>query len=183
MRGGRRMQPRPNDRGWGRAKRPVINVSWDDIMGEYLPWLRGKTGKQYRLPTEAELEYAGRAGTPTKFAWGDEIGKSRANCEGCGSRWDNKQTAPIGSFEPNAFGLHDTHGNVWEWVADCYNGNYAGAPSDGKAASDALCPRRVIRGGSWIAHTRFLHSAYRGTNGGDHRSYTIGFRVPRTLAP
>jgi formylglycine-generating enzyme required for sulfatase activity len=157
-----------------------MSVSWDDVTKEYMPWLSRKTAKTYRLLTEAEWEYAARAGSGAKYTWGDDIGKKLANCDGCGSQWDYKQTAPVGSFQANAFGLHDMHGNVMEWVADCYK-DYANAPADGKAASDALCPRRVVRGGSWIAHTRFLHSAYRGTNGGDHRSYIIGFRVARTL--
>ena len=91
---------KPDDEGWGRGKRPVINVSWDDITKEYLPWLSRKTGKTYRLLTEAEWEYAARAGSRAKYAWGDEIGKNSANCDGCGSHWDNKQTAPVGSFQP-----------------------------------------------------------------------------------
>ena len=109
---------KPDDRSWGRGSRPVMNVSWDDITKDYLPWLSRKTDKSYRLLTEAEWEYAARAGSRGKYTWGDEIGKNRANCDGCGSHWD-KQTAPVGSFQANAFGLHDMHGNVWEWVADC----------------------------------------------------------------
>ena len=110
----------PYDRGWGRGNRPVINVNWDDIQG-YIDWLNAKTGVTFRLPTEAEWEYAARAGSTTQYSWGNSIGSNRANCDGCGSRWDNKQTAPVGSFSPNAWGLYDMHGNVWEWVEDCWN--------------------------------------------------------------
>jgi formylglycine-generating enzyme required for sulfatase activity len=113
----------------------VINVSWDQITNEYLPWLGVKTGKAYRLLTEAEWEYASPAGSRTKYPWSDEIGSSRANCDGCGSEWDSKQTAPVGSFQPNAFGLYDMHGNVWEQVADYYKDNYVGASFDGSAVS------------------------------------------------
>ena len=120
------------DEGWGRGARPVIRVSWNDAQ-DYVEWLSAQTGAEYRLPSEAEWEYAGRAGSTTTFSWGDELGANRANCYGdrCGDRWE--YTAPVGSFRPNAFGLYDMHGNVWEWVADCWNGTYAGAPSDGAA--------------------------------------------------
>ena len=138
----------PYDAGWGRGNRPVINVSWDDIQ-LFIDWLNDKTGGNYRLPTEAEWEYAVRAGSTTEYSWGNSIGSNRANCDGCGSRWDNRQTAPVGSFSANAWGLHDLHGNVWEWVQDCWNKNYKGAPTDGRAWTSGDCGRRVIRGGSW----------------------------------
>src|SRR5262245_65771901 len=99
---------------------PVIEASWDDISREYLPWLSRKAGKAYHLLTEAEWEYTARAGIRTKYSWGEALVQNSANCDHCGSRWDKKQTAPVGSFQPNAFGLHDMHGNVWEWVRDCY---------------------------------------------------------------
>ena len=141
---------RPEDEGWGRGRRPVINVNWDDAKA-YVRWLNRKTGKQYRLPSEAEWEYAARAGTTTRYNWGDDIGRNRANCNGCGSRWDRKQTAPVGSFRANVFGLHDVHGNVWEWVEDCLNYNYAGAPADGSPWTDGDCTlAAVLRGGSWF---------------------------------
>ncbi len=111
-----------SDSGWGRGNRPVINVTWDDAK-KYVAWLSKLTGKSYRLLTEAEWEYAARAGSTTAFSWGDDIGMGNANCDGCGSQWDRKQTAPVGSFAANAFGLHDMHGNVWEWVEDCWNDN------------------------------------------------------------
>src|SRR5690606_24148227 len=99
----------------------------------YLSWLSRKTGHEYRLLTEAEWEYAARAQSQTDFAWGNEIGVGTANCDGCGSTWDNQQTAPVGSFRPNAFGLHDMHGNVSEWVEDCWFEDYENLPADGKA--------------------------------------------------
>ncbi|MEZ6030154.1 MAG: SUMF1/EgtB/PvdO family nonheme iron enzyme [Hyphomonadaceae bacterium] len=121
---------RPSDAGWGRDKRPVINVSWYDAKA-YTDWLSAKTGKPYRLPSEAEWEFAARAGTSTLFWWGNEVGQGHANCPGCGSQWDGTQTAPVGSFSPNAFGLYDTAGNALEWVEDCGSDNYNETPTDG----------------------------------------------------
>jgi formylglycine-generating enzyme required for sulfatase activity len=123
---------RPIDYGWGRDRQPVISVSWNDAKA-YVAWLSKMTGKDYRLPTEAEWEYAARAGTTTAYYWGDEIGENNTNCNGCGSELGGKQTAPVGSFAPNAFGLYDMFGNVWDWVEDCYHNNYQGAPTDGSA--------------------------------------------------
>ena len=134
------------DGGWGRGRHPVIKVSWRDAVA-YVEWLSARTGKRYRLPSEAEWEYAVRAGTETAYSWGNEIGRNRANCDGCGSQWDNEQTAPVGSFSANAWGLHDMHGNVWEWVQDCWNDSYQGAPTDGSAWESGDCSRRVMRGG------------------------------------
>jgi formylglycine-generating enzyme required for sulfatase activity len=173
----------PDDRGWGKGSRPVINVSWDDAK-EYVAWLSGKTGKPYRLLTEAEWEYAARAGTATTYSWGDEIGKGNANCDGCGSQWDNKQTAPVGSFKPNVFGLYDMHGNAWEWVEDCWRNSYQGAPLDGSAWAIA-CPdeRRVVRGGSWGYDPRSLRAAFRFRYTPVNRDNYIGFRLARTLNP
>ena len=119
---------RADDEGWGRGRCPVINVTWDDAVA-YTQWLSQQTGERYRLPSEAEWEYAARAGTSTAYSWGNEIGRNRANCYGCGSRWDGRQTAPVGSLSPNGWGLHDMHGNVWEWVQDCWNESYRGAPT------------------------------------------------------
>ncbi len=152
-----------NDQGWGRGRRPAINVSLVDAQ-EYIEWLSKLTGKRYRLPTEAEWEYAARAGTNTIYWWGNEIGKNRANCNGCGSEWDGKQTAPVGSFLPNNFGLYDTVGNVSEWVEDCWHKNYEGAPNDGSAwleAGGANCSWGVIRGGSWHKAPAILRASYR----------------------
>ena len=172
----------PSDRGWGRGRRPVINVSWDDAK-RYAQWLSRKTRKAYRLPSEAEWEYAARAGTATAYSWGDQIGVNRANCRGCGSQWDGSKTAPVGSFRANAWGLHDMHGNVWEWTEDCWNGSYRGAPSDGSAWLRGNCDQRVLRGGSWSGGPSDLGAAdrYGITTGG--RSGSFGFRVARTLTP
>jgi formylglycine-generating enzyme required for sulfatase activity len=171
---------RPPDRGWGRGRLPVINVSWDDVRS-YVAWLSKKTGKTYRLLSEAEREYVTRAGTTTAYWWGDEIGKGNANCNGCGSQWDNKQTAPVGSFAANAFGLYDMHGNVGEWTQDCWQDNYNGAPADGSARTSGDCSRRGVRGGSWYVAPVYLRSAYRGKTTTNDRNGTLGFRVSRTL--
>ncbi len=170
----------PDDRGWGRGKRPVMDIAWQDTR-QYLVWLSRKTGKAYRLPSEAEWEYAARGGTSTAYPWGDEIGTGRANCDGCGSQWDQRQTAPSGSFKANAFGLHDMHGNVWEWTDDCWNGSYAGAPSDGRPWLKGDCSRRVLRGGSWILKPRTLRSADRFRFNAATRDADMGFRVVRAV--
>ena len=171
----------PEDQGWGRGLQPVINLSWDDATKDFLPWLSRKTGKVYRLLTEAEWEYAARGGSSRKYAWGDEVGRNHANCGGCGSQWDNKQTAPVGSFEANAFGLQDMHGNVWEWVQDCYRDSYADAPSDGRSTSETPGCSRVLRGGSWYFYPGDLRAAYRFRDPSIYRGFNLGFRVARTL--
>ena len=172
---------RPNDRGWGRGGRPVINVSWEDAQA-YAAWLSDETGEDYRLPSESEWEYAARAGSATRYSWGQDIGRNRANCNGCGSRWDNDGTSPVGSFAGNGWGLHDMHGNVWEWVEDCWHENYAGAPRDGSAwTSGGSCGRRVLRGGSWVVDPVYLRSAYRLWFDAGARLDGVGFRVSRTL--
>jgi len=173
---------KPRDQGWGRGRQPVINVSWDDST-TYAAWLSGKTGKAYRLLTEAEWEYAARAGSTTVYYWGDEIGKGNANCDGCGSKWDNEQTSPVGSFAANAFNLYDMAGNVWQWVQDCYHDGYDGALTNGLAWTSGDCSRRVIRGGSWISKPQLLRSAGRFWNHADSRGNLLGFRVARTLMP
>ena len=171
----------PGDSGWGRGTRPVIEMSWEDAQ-EYVRWLSRETGKRYRLMSESEWEYVARAGTETRYHWGDAAGRNRANCKGCGSRWDNRQTSPVGSFSANAFGLHDVHGNVWEWVEDCWHGDYAGAPPDGSArTSGGDCSRRVLRGGSWMFNPGDVRSAYRFGLAAGGRSFFLGFRVARTL--
>jgi formylglycine-generating enzyme required for sulfatase activity len=139
------------------------------------------TGQPYRLLTEAEWEYAARAGTTTAYYWGDDIGKGNANCNGCGSQWDAKQTSPVGSFAANQFGLYDMAGNVFQWVQDCYHRNYDGAPTDGSAWTSGDCGRRVVRDGSWIVNPRSLRSAFRGWYTSVGRSNGLGFRVGRTL--
>ena len=166
----------PDDRGWGRGNRPVIRVSWDEIQ-LFIAWLNARTGGNYRLPTEAEWEYAARAGSTTIYSWGNSIGSNRANCDGCGSRWDDDRTAPVGSFSANAWGLHDLHGNVWEWVQDCDNDSYVGAPTDGSAWTSGDCGGRVNRGGSWFHYPHYLRSAYRSTGSRSDRYGTLGFRL------
>ena len=171
---------RPGDYGWGRGTRPVINVSWEDVQG-YVAWLSRETGEEYRLPSEAEWEYAARAGTETRYSWGDEIGSNRASCTGCGSRWDGERTAPVGSLPPNAWGLYDMHGNVQEWTEDCWNDSYRGAPSDGSAWLSGNCGFRVLRGGGFYDLSVFLRSANRYWTGTGFGFSNVGFRVARTM--
>lgn len=182
----------PPDHAWGRGRQPAIYVSWDDAQ-EYVAWLTKLTGRQYRLLTEAEYEYGARAGKQTAYPWGDQLGTNNANCAGCGSKWDGKQPAPVGSFHPNGFGLYDMVGNVSEWVEDCYLGDYSGAPVEGHAdyhppptdgsAWDDCGPRpsRDIRGGSWNTSYRNLRSAHRFATVPDYRVSDLGFRVARTV--
>lgn len=178
---------KPRDTGWGRGRRPAINVSWDDVTKEYLPWLSKKTSLTYRLLTEAEWEYAARAGTMTSFSIGATITTEQANFDGTniygGSAKGEyrQQTLEVGSFQANAFGLLDVHGNVWEWVQDCYFDTYDTAPSDGAAVSEVPGCSRVMRGGSWIDAPRVLRSAYRGHVPSGTRFIYRGFRVARTL--
>lgn len=159
----------PIDYGWGRNRRPVIHVSWNDAKA-YVAWLSKMTGREYRLLTEAEWEYAARAGTTTAYYWGDEIGKNNTNCNGCGSQWGGRKTAPVGSFAPNAFGLYDMFGNVWEWVEDCFHNNYEGAPTDGSAWGGiapvgSFAPPRLydMFGNVWEWAEDYFHHNYEGT--------------------
>ncbi len=173
----------PSDNGWGRGRRPVIFVSWEDANA-YVVWLSKITGKTYRLLSEAEYEYAERAGTTTTYPWGDDIklkGQAMANCDACGSDWDNKQTAPVGSFAPNGFGLYDMAGNVDEWTQDCWNDSYYGAPTDGSAWTTGDCSNRVLRGGTWYSDPDLLESDVRSKYEVDLRFAVVGFRVARTL--
>ena len=169
------------DRGWGRGDGPVIGVPWE-LAKAYVSWLSNRTGASYRLPSESEWEYAGRAGTQTAYWWAEDIGENQANCKDCGDQWD--VTAPVGSFAANPWGLHDVHGNVWEWTQDCWNDGYEGAPEDGNPWESGECNRRVIRSGSafwehwWLrVHIRTSASAVlgHGTSG------DLGFRVARKL--
>jgi formylglycine-generating enzyme required for sulfatase activity len=149
-------------------------------------WLSWFTGRSYRLLSEAEYEYAARAGAETKYPWGDHVnlgGKPMANCGGCGGEWGGKQTAPVGSFPANAFGLHDMVGNVWEWTEDCWHGNYDGAPADGLPWTKGDECNRVVRGGSWLRDPDFLRSASRGRAQTGGRDLDLGFRVARTPTP
>ena len=173
-----------NPGGSGRGRRPVNYVSWDDAK-TYVAWLAKMTGKPYRLLSEAEYEYAIRAGTQTAYPWGNNIGKNNANCVSCGSQWDNKETAPVGSFAANGFGLYDMVGNVWEWTADCYHGyhnGYNGAPADGSPwTGGGDCTKPNLRGGSYAGFPEDVRSAKRVGFNADDRADNIGFRVGRTL--
>ena len=165
----------PGDEGWGRGRRPVINVSWEDAQA-YLRWLSSETGHDYRLPSEAEWEYVARAGTTTPYHSGEALSCEQANYLACG----HGGTVPVGQYAPNAFGLHDAHGNASEWVQDCWNENYAGAPSDGSAWMSGHCSGRVLRGSSWYFKLRHLRSANRGATTVAKRSSKVGFRVARS---
>jgi formylglycine-generating enzyme required for sulfatase activity len=167
---------------WGRGRQPVINVTWEDAQA-YAAWLSSVTGQPYRLLTEAEYEYAARAGAQTAYPWGPSIGVGNAQCGECGPSTGADGVAAVGSFQLNKFGLGDMIGNVYEWVEDCFHANYNGAPSDGSAWSSAGCPRRVVRGGSWLSKALEVRSAARDwTNVGDRRD-DLGFRVARSLRP
>jgi formylglycine-generating enzyme required for sulfatase activity len=177
---------RPDDQHWGRGRRPVIDISWEKAEA-YANWLSRKTGKPYRLLSEAEWEYAARAGTTTAYSTGTTLSPSAANFDGSEdgsgpSAVNRKKTVPVGSFPANGFGLHDMHGNVTEWVEDCWHDNYsAAAPADGSAWLEGNCDGRVMRGGSWEDSQTELRSAARLGEFKDQSSYADGFRVARSF--
>jgi formylglycine-generating enzyme required for sulfatase activity len=179
---------RPHDEGWGRANRPVINVNWADA-NTYAEWLSRKTGKVYRLLSEAEWEYVARAGTTTPFWWGPSITTELANHNGNltygrGLRGEYRgRTVPVDTFEPNPWGLFNVHGNVQEWTADCWNPSNQGNPGDGSARSTGDCRERVIRGGSWYVAPQYLRAAFRIWVNSNSQYNTLGFRMARTLNP
>ena len=161
-----------------------MNVSWSRAQS-YVAWLAKKTGKPYRLLTEAEWEYAARAGAASAYATGATIDEKQARFSNTASH-DAKQTVPVGSFDPNAFGLYDMHGNVWEWVEDCWHGNYEHAPAEGSAwlqEDGGMCDYRIYRGGSWYNNAEILRAANRTGSSPELSIINIGFRVARTLAP
>jgi formylglycine-generating enzyme required for sulfatase activity len=171
----------PDDSGWGRGKRPAINVSWNDAEA-YCLWLSEQTARPYRLPSEAEWEYACRAGTATLFHGGDHLSYNEANFNATKSFYLSEpapeQTTPVGSFRPNAFGLYDMHGNVWEWCQDTWHDTYDGAPKDGSAWTDGSeSSSHVLRGGSWSNGSRHCRSAYRNEYVPISRRGGVGFRV------
>ena len=168
----------PSDEGWGRDDRPVINVSWKDAEA-YARWLSEQTGHRYRLPSESEWEFAARGNTTNAFWWDGVTSTNPANCFDCGSRWDGTRTAPVGSFQANAFGLHDAAGNVQEWTGDCYQPNYQNAPSDGSTWQSPGCTQRVVRGGSYNSPLDSVRSAKRGEYDQGTRLDNLGFRVVR----
>ena len=173
---------RPTDQGWGRGLRPVIGVSFDDARA-YVAWLSRHTGRPYRLPTEAEWEYAARAGSAAPFSFGSRIDARRANFNGAlpyaGSPASvfRAKTMPVGTFAPNAFGLDDMNGNAAQWVEDCMHATYAGAPVDGRAWYGDDCGERIVRGGSWASEGWLVRSAMRFGVGATYRSRYVGFRV------
>ena len=163
----------PEDESWGRKDRPVINVSWNDAQA-YIQWLNQQTGREYRLPTEAEWEYACRAGTTTKYSWGDQFDSEYANN-------NRKKTMPVGTLKANPWGLFDMHGNVYEWCEDERHSNYEGAPTDGRAWVAGGSDARVLRGGSWNISTWLLRSSFRCYRGPSVRNYNVGFRVAQAV--
>jgi formylglycine-generating enzyme required for sulfatase activity len=168
----------PNDFGWGRGRRPVVDVTWGDAVA-YARWLSEQTGEAYRLPSESEWEYAAAAGTRTNYWWGFETGMGRAACFDCGSPFDNRSTAPVGSFAANPLGLYDTAGNAMEWVADCYRPNYIGAPLDGSPVMGVECQYRVARGGAFNKPARSMGSTVRHRFDPITRLDMLGFRLAR----
>ncbi len=176
----------PEDEGWGRADRPVINVSWEDAQA-YVAWLSEATGQEYRLLSEAEWEYVARAGTQTARYWGESDDNQCRYANGndedlsCSDGYEN--TAPVGSFQANSFGLHDLLGNVWEWTADCWIGDHTDAPNDGSARESESddCSSRVTRGGSWGSPPRRLRSAARTYTTRENHP-RVGFRVARRVS-
>ena len=187
---------KPSDKGWGTAhwgrnNMPVFDVTWHDAQ-RYIEWLSEQTGEHYRLPSEAQWEYAARAGTTTAFHTGDCIHTDQANFHGRYEFGDcplpptyRGKTTPVGSFEPNAWGLYDVHGNMFEWTRDCWHSSYHGAPDNGSAWMDegnnVNCERRVLRGGSWSGRPADIRSAARSNNDANFKSIFIGFRVVRVL--
>jgi formylglycine-generating enzyme required for sulfatase activity len=180
--------PFPRDEGWGRGRHPVIHLSWDDVVREYLPWLNAKLGLNgehaYRLPTDAEWEFAARAGTTTRYASGDRITAADARFRDGSNDAARDRTAEVGSFPANAFGLHDMHGNVQEWVQDCFGFLSAASelPVDGTALEREGCRERALRGGAFTSHATGIRSASRTWSNADRRSANIGVRVARTLS-
>jgi formylglycine-generating enzyme required for sulfatase activity len=170
---------RPEDREWGRGDRPVINVSWLDAKA-FVAWLSQKTGQTYRLPSEAEWEYAARGGTNTPYWWGRDVGSRQANCRECNTG-SSQQTSAVGSYKANPYGLHDTAGNVAEWVEDCWNDNYRGAPQNGSPWLMGQCRLRVLRGGAFDSAAKYLRSTARFRYDSDVRYSANGFRVAREL--
>ncbi|MEY4754109.1 MAG: hypothetical protein RJA44_1784 [Pseudomonadota bacterium] len=181
-------RPVSDDEGWGRGQRPVIHLEWEQAQA-YVRWLSRRTGQRYRLPSEAEWEYAARAGSDTAFAFGARIETSQANFAGGftynGSRRgeDRQRTLPVGSFAPNAWGLHDMHGNALEWVQDCWHRDYNGAPADARPwLRQCDDERHVLRSGSWYDEPRYARSAFRGSVAPGN-GFALGMRVVREFGP
>lgn len=168
----------PSDFGWGRGRRPVVDVSWAEAQA-YAVWLSRETGRRYRLPSEAEWEYAAAAGTRTAHWWGVKPWQGRAVCFDCGTLWDQRSTAPVGSFDPNPLGLYDTSGNAMEWVEDCYHPSYVGAPANGQPWVEPGCSFRVARGGAFNKPATSMRSTARQGFETATRLNMLGFRIAR----
>jgi formylglycine-generating enzyme required for sulfatase activity len=160
----------------GNEGTPVTNISWNDAK-QFVGWLADTTRKAYRLPSEAEWEYAARGGTQTKYWWGDQFQSGMVNCNNCTEAGNIEQPVKIGSFRPNPFGLHDMGGGVDQWVEDCWHKNYQGAPIDGSAWSKRECGSHVIRSGSWKNDERYVRPSNRDGYDTNVRYPTHGFRV------
>jgi formylglycine-generating enzyme required for sulfatase activity len=179
---------RPDDEGWGRGNRPAINLNFDDAKA-YVAWLLKKTGKGYRLLSEAEHEYVTRAGTATPFWWGRSISTDQANYNGTTTYGGGpkgpfrKKTEPVDSFAPNPWGLYQVHGNVYTWTEDCWNDSYRGAPANGAAWLSGDCSKRILRGGAYNYFARILRAAFRGPVEAHERNSHFGIRVARTMGP
>jgi serine/threonine-protein kinase len=168
----------PADEGWGRGNRPVIGINYFDIVNEFIPWLNNETGKVFSLPSEAQWEYAAKADSSSKYAWGNEIDCQQAQfSQFSGICGNDRKTARVKSFTPNEFGLYDMHGNVWEWTQDCWHNSYSFAPTDGSTWNSADCDAGVIRGGSWLNEGNILRSVFRRGYDRSTRSNTKGFRL------
>jgi formylglycine-generating enzyme required for sulfatase activity len=166
-----------SDRRFNGARQPVVGVSWEDARA-FAEWAGG------RLPSEAEWEYAARAGTTTRYWWGDEFEAKRVNSRHSGSEWSANQTSPVDAFPPNPWGLHDMSGNVWEWVQDCWHSSYKSAPEDGSTwlePNSGDCGWRVLRGGSWDSIPWLVRSAWRSMFTADTRRTTVGFRLAQDI--
>jgi formylglycine-generating enzyme required for sulfatase activity len=168
----------PDDFGWGRGTRPVVGVSWSEAKA-YADWLSRQTGKRYRLPSEAEWEFAARGGNRGSYWWGFGIEPGRAVCLDCGSEWDNRSTAPVGSFAASPYGLFDTAGNVMEWVADCYRPGYEGAGTDSRPRTGGDCGLRVARGGAFNKPASSMRTWSRSKLAAEARLNNLGLRVAR----
>ncbi|NNC38547.1 MAG: formylglycine-generating enzyme family protein [Hyphomonadaceae bacterium] len=178
---------RPSDVGWGRGKRPVVNISWNDAQS-YIKWLNKKTGLKYRLLSEAEWEYIARAGTSSPFSTGHMITTQQANFNGQKSYQGSplgpyrRQTVEVGSYSANPYGLHDLHGNAWEWTQDCWNDTHVGNAKNGKPRTSGDCNYRVMKGGSWVNRPDDIRVAQRQRYTTDYRYDDYGFRIARTLS-
>ena len=162
------------------ADTPVSKVNWQEAQ-RFTQWLSQKTGLVFSLPSEAQWEYAARAGGMSDYSWGDVIGSNNAVCDGCGSKWDSVSSAPVGSFPANAYGLNDMHGNVWEWTQDCWHDNYDNAPDNGSAWNQGKCRKKVLRGGSWTNEKENLRTSTRFRGFSIKRDQDIGFRIVQKI--